>query len=101
MNRWVFIVIVILVLLAVVFVFTMRKPPSSLAVQEHEEPEEKVDWDWVEENCDCVERNRLYCKFEGYELGEGNFCWKESNFTNPVQGCSKYNCTGEIHERDE
>lgn len=95
MSPRVFFYIFILIALIVLFFFVGNRGPSSYTV---EEPEPDVDWDWVEENCDCIERENFYCSFENFELGEGNLCWKGEEFTNPVRGCSKYNCTGEIYE---
>tara|TARA_Y100000034_G_scaffold46233_1_gene56850 strand:+ start:3040 stop:3330 length:291 start_codon:yes stop_codon:yes gene_type:complete len=47
------------------------------------------------ENCECIEKERIKC-FEGYEL-DGRFCRKEKKVTNVLRACSKYNCSGEIH----
>jgi len=59
--------------------------------------EETYDEDWLNENCDCIERQRLECHYAGYEL-RGNFCWNGKKFTNPVRKCSIYDCAGEIYE---
>ena len=94
-KQWlVYVLIVAFVLLLGVFVISTKKTPSSYSVQE----EKKIDWKWVEENCDCIEKNNTYCGFEGFEIGEDGLCHKDKDFTNPIRGCSKYNCTGEIYE---
>ena len=99
MKKVFIIAVLIVVLLVATFVFVMRKSPSSLAVQNEEESEkpEDIDWDWVKDNCNCIERERLFCGFEGFVLNEDGYCYKEKEFTNPLRGCSKYNCTGEIY----
>lgn len=74
----------ILVLISLYLVFTI-------------DLEEEFDWEWVKDNCECIERNRLICGFEGYELGKRDFCWNEKKFTNPREGCSKYDCIGMIY----
>lgn len=98
MNKTILIIVGIFILIGIVLVIIVGKAPTPYSVQD--EVIDEVDWGWIEENCDCVERDRFYCKFEGYELGRNNMCWKESNFTNPVRGCSEYNCSGEIHKVD-
>jgi len=51
--------------------------------------------DYLNDNCECLARERLACGFSGYEV-VGNFCMKEKNITNPIRKCSKYNCNGDI-----
>jgi len=51
--------------------------------------------DWLNDNCDCVERENLMCPL-GYEVEEG-LCRRGTAVTNPTLGCSKYECSdGEI-----
>lgn len=102
MNKKIIFAILVLVLVAFAFVILTRKVPTSYIVQGENESNIKVDnasqfrdEDWLIDNCNCIERNRLYCGFEGFELGKGDLCWKETTVTYPVRGCSKYNCTGE------
>ena len=95
--------LLILVALVVGFFILENKSFSSHIVEEPNktidtEPNNtNVDWDWVKDNCDCIERERLFCGFEGFVLNEDGYCYKEKEFTNPLRGCSKYNCTGEIY----
>ena len=51
--------------------------------------------EWLVDNCDCFERERLKCS-EGFEL-VGRICKAKGTYTNVLLGCSKYNCSGEIH----
>ena len=50
---------------------------------------------WLNDNCVCLEKKRLVCHYEGFELRDDNYCWKDDTFTNPLKKCSLYNCNGE------
>jgi len=102
MNKQITFAILILILIAFAFVLLTRKTPTSYIVQEEngenikfDNTTEFVDQEWLEDNCNCIERNRFECGFEGFEYRDDGFCHKGDTFTNPVRGCSKYNCTGE------
>jgi hypothetical protein len=97
MNRVVLIVIGILILAGIVFVILAGDAPTPYTVQE---PEDEIDWDWVKDNCDCIEKNKRSCRYEGFELIEGGVCRKAGQITTALISCSKYNCTGEIYEVD-
>ncbi len=49
--------------------------------------------DWLPENCDCIEKERIKCS-DGFEL-VGSLCRNEAEntFTNVLKGCSKYECS--------
>lgn len=59
--------------------------------------EQEVYQGWLSDNCECLERERLKCRFEGFEL-KGDLCVneKEKLYTSVVEACSKYNCSNEI-----
>jgi len=49
--------------------------------------------DYLVDHCNCLERERFACGFEGFVFREG-FCWNGSVATNPIRRCSKYQCSG-------
>jgi hypothetical protein len=81
-------VAIIGVLVYEAFIYEPKPVPNPNADHIYEE-------DYLNSNCDCIARERLACGFQGYEL-VGKLCMKESNITNPIRKCSKYNCDGEI-----
>ncbi|MBI2045251.1 hypothetical protein HYT23_04290 [Candidatus Pacearchaeota archaeon] len=50
---------------------------------------------WLNDNCMCLEKERLTCHYPGFELKEDKYCWKDNTFTNPLKKCSLYDCNGE------
>ncbi|MDD5012402.1 MAG: hypothetical protein PHQ66_02025 [Candidatus Nanoarchaeia archaeon] len=52
--------------------------------------------EWLAENCECLEKERYFCK-EGFEM-RGTICANEAkkSITQRFIGCSKYDCLGEI-----
>ena len=85
--------ILMLVFLVVVIIvaINLEKELTANAIKEQEVQEE-----WFVDNCECIERERLKCR-EGFEL-VGRICKSEGAWTNVLLGCSKYNCSEEIHE---
>ena len=60
-----------------------------------EQQEQNYLEDWLPENCDCLEKERIKCS-DGFEL-IGNICKNkaEETFTNVLKACSKYDCQAE------
>jgi len=78
------------ILLVAVLAFFVVKSFTGNVVKDNSEKS-----DWLNENCDCIERNNLRCP-EGYYV-DGNLCRSENNtVTYPILGCSAYDCDGEI-----
>ncbi|MAH03173.1 hypothetical protein CMI39_00085 [Candidatus Pacearchaeota archaeon] len=85
------IILIIAILIIISFVVIFAKNVSvANAIKEQIIYEE-----FLVENCDCLEKERIKC-FEGYELGD-KFCRKGNDVTSSLRACSKYNCSGEIH----
>ncbi|PIO08466.1 hypothetical protein COU59_01625 [Candidatus Pacearchaeota archaeon CG10_big_fil_rev_8_21_14_0_10_34_12] len=61
------------------------------------EEQQKYYESWLPDNCNCLERERKTCSFEGYEV-EGNYCVKGGNFTYVAKACSVYNCSEGIYD---
>lgn len=102
MNKKIIFAILLLILIAFAFVLLTRKTPTSYIIQSENEVDIKdnntgkvIDQEWIEDNCNCIERNKSACGFEGFEYRDDGFCHKGETFTNPMKKCSKYNCTGE------
>ncbi len=55
---------------------------------------ENIDGNKLENNCDCLERNKLDCR-PGFFLQDNHRCWSGRTFTNAIRTCSKYNCPEE------
>ena len=73
------------------------------------------DTDWLSDNCDCIENEKIKCREEFEFDEERGFCKRtvvrcpselvldldecetETQVTNFLLGCSKYNCSGEIY----
>ncbi len=94
LSVWVFgtIILVLIILSIVLAVFLIK---YDLAKKEKEQ--EKYG-EWLVENCNCLEKERILCP-EGFELSEtGGRCIDENRFTNVLRACSKYNCLNEIIE---
>jgi hypothetical protein len=49
---------------------------------------------WLSQHCVCLEKNLIYCP-EGYSL-VGKLCLNKTISTPTLNGCSKYNCAGQI-----
>ena len=49
---------------------------------------------WLAENCECLEKNKIFCPGD-FELN-GSFCVLGDESTSRLIGCSLYNCSGEI-----
>ena len=107
-NKMMWIVIVIIVILAAAFLIQTM---TSYIVKEI------PDKDWLVDNCECIERENLICP-NGFEVVEGDrmckkitldcpselvidiegLCKERITYTNPLLGCSKYDCSGEIYK---
>jgi hypothetical protein len=67
---------------------------------------EKSQGDWLSENCNCTERNYAICPADIPTYKDG-YCTnpEKKTTTNPMKGCSKYNClingTNEIYELNQ
>ncbi|MBI2043725.1 hypothetical protein HYT25_05030 [Candidatus Pacearchaeota archaeon] len=60
-----------------------------------EQQEQEYYENWLPENCNCLEKERIKC-VDGFEL-VGNLCRNEAEktFTNVLKACSKYSCEDE------
>ena len=63
-------------------------------VKEKQQAEEY--YEWLYENCNCLERERYYCP-DDFVLN-GSYCFgiKEKVYTLRIFGCSEYDCSGEL-----
>lgn len=89
----------ILVILGVVIItagilFVMGSYMEANAIKEKQEAEKYNEW--LAENCECLKKDRYFCR-EGFELKE-NLCVNEAEklYTYRLIGCSEYDCSGEI-----
>ena len=89
-RKTIWVVIGILVLLALSF-FLLKKTILGNVIKDG-----SSEANWAKENCNCTERNNLKCP-DGYEVRD-RLCAGEGSVTNPVLGCSKYDCNGTIYE---
>ena len=89
-------VILILAVLTIVLVVVTNVENVLVANAIMEQKEQEAYEDELVDNCDCIKRERLKCP-EGFEL-IGRSCKRDGKWTNVLLGCSKYNCSGEIHE---
>ncbi len=112
-DRKKIIITIVLALTIIAGVFGVNKVITSYVIKS-----EIPDSDWLQDNCECVEREKLKCPGEFKldvekrmcrkatvvcpEKGEivlyDKDCKEEVAWTNVLLGCSKYNCTGEIYE---
>lgn len=93
--RTTLVLIFVLVILGIsLFFFTSIGKSISSSIIENREKELENYEIWLSENCGCVEHGKLECR-EGFELGEDGLCAnsQEKTFTNPLEACSKYNCS--------
>ena len=87
-----FILAVVLVILIVLIYF--GKLIINANVIRIQEEQEKY-YDKLVDNCECVERERIYC-MEGFELNEAeDLCLKKGGYTGVRKGCSQYDCYGD------
>ncbi len=86
-------VIILAVLLAVLILgFFITKTITTNAVKEN-----NAKFDWLKDNCNCIERDNLKCP-EGFVLEpDAKLCKKGIDITNVLLGCSKYDCNEEIY----
>jgi len=89
------IVLIFLLIVGVIVVNVRNKIITTNAIKEQER--QKAYEDWLVDNCECLEKERIKCK-EGFELING-VCKNKTRkvFTNVLEACSKYYCDGEIH----
>jgi|TARA_Y100000034_G_C6703213_1_gene310249 hypothetical protein len=86
-----------LVVIGLVLLFTVSLFLIKYSGEKTDEEKEEY-LDWLGDNCDCVERERLKCSGE-FELDEERrLCVKEDEITSVLLGCSMYNCSGEINK---
>ncbi|MEK6898067.1 MAG: hypothetical protein AABX28_01780 [Nanoarchaeota archaeon] len=88
------IALVVIALAAAIVVYSMNKITIANTIKEQKEQE--VYAEWLIDNCDCIEKDKIKCS-DGFKL-EGNLCRNETLkvFTNVLKACSKYECDGEI-----
>lgn len=89
-------VILILAVLVAVLVIVTNVENALTANVIKEQIEQKVHEEELVDNCDCIERERWKCS-GGFEL-IGRACKRDNEWTNVLLGCSRYNCSGEIHK---
>ncbi|MFH1325217.1 MAG: hypothetical protein ABIH49_00405 [archaeon] len=85
--------IAVLIIIGLITLISVNKIQTANVIKQQEE-EQKYFEDWLPENCNCVERNRLKCSL-GFELDkERELCVNkiEKTFTNVLLGCSVYSC---------
>jgi len=91
-------VIVILLIIVVGGYYFIDKTLTANAIKEARIAELRIEnyEDWLGENCKCLESNRYFCE-KGSEIRD-NFCVNSElkTFTYQLQGCSKYDCAGEV-----
>ncbi len=105
MKKQNFNIVIVLVVVAVVFGFLIfgQKVFTGSAVNDNQNTD-NVDWelvedisyDWLNENCGCVVRDRYYCYLEGFEWNESRgLCVNsaEKKVTTALIGCSVFNCS--------
>lgn len=96
--RDIILILVILVIIISLIIF-VRNVSVANAIKEHEKIQEIIDniiyEESLVENCECIEKERIKC-FEEYEL-DGRVCRNGKTITSILRACSKYNCSGEIH----
>ena len=61
-----------------------------------ENQESQAYQEWLDENCNCLNRERIMCP-SGFEL-KNQSCVNEATklYTNKLLACSEFNCSGEI-----
>lgn len=62
------------------------------AIKENQATENYTEW--LANNCNCSARDRILCP-DGFEL-KNNVCMNKNGYTNVLEACSEYNCSGEI-----
>ena len=98
-KRRIYLWVLVLILVAALLVLTQVGNLTTHAVNEFNE--KAYTYEWVKDNCDCVERERLYCRFDGFEVDEKGRCKNGTDVTSPILGCSKYDCAGQEYIVDE
>lgn len=98
-------IIVFLVLMAVLITLSLLAKNIFLGETEKKIDKTTSDIEYEESylasNCNCLERNRFLCGFEGFEYTNGT-CRNNLTLTNPITKCSKYDCNGyEVEFVDE
>ncbi|MEJ2267777.1 MAG: hypothetical protein P8X70_01740 [Nanoarchaeota archaeon] len=78
------------ILLLVIAIFVEKVMTANLI------KEQEVYGEWLKDNCNCTEYERIKCP-EGFEWNaERHWCMDEGKLTNPRMGCSRYDCEGDI-----
>ncbi len=90
------IMILIALIILLIVIINVKKTITTNAIKK-EQKEQQAYEEWLVENCECIERERILCP-KGFELKD-NLCKNETKkiFTNVLAACSKYNCSEEIH----
>ncbi|MCR4284710.1 MAG: hypothetical protein NUV97_01535 [archaeon] len=91
-NNNIILIIGILIILGIVIISILPKDSPITKPKELSE-QEKLE-SWLSDNCECVERERLYCPNDNFKLSDG-ICISKGGYTNPSRGCSEYNCSKE------
>ncbi len=88
------IIIIGIFVLAFAAVFSVEKIMTANVIKQQEEQEDYQEW--LTDNCNCTEWERIKCK-KGFEYNEDRgYCISGKKLTNPLLACSKYNCNEEI-----
>lgn len=91
--------IMILIALTILLIVTINvKKTITINAIKKEQKEQEAYEEWLIENCECLERERILCP-EGFEL-KNNLCKNETRkvLTNKLKACSRYNCSSEIKQ---
>ena len=90
-NTWIGIGIIILAVVVAGFLLFNNFKTGNVIENEKQ-------LDHIKDTCECIERNNLKCSGDFQLDPKDGMCKKLGTITNPLLGCSKYDCQGEIYE---